>query len=108
MAFGKRNVNGQVTPITLPCIDGSTFNLESMQGKRYIISFFRFASCPFCNLRVHELVKRFEELGENFESLFKAADTYSNSSMVSIATLVHNKTQTFLGGGLPVELDNKL
>ena len=31
-----------------------------------MLSFFRFASCPFCNLRVHELVKRFDEFGDNF------------------------------------------
>ena len=37
-----------------------------MQGRPLMISFFRFASCPFCNLRVHDLVKRFEELGDNF------------------------------------------
>jgi len=31
-----------------------------------MLSFLRFASCPFCNLRVHELVTRFEEFGEGF------------------------------------------
>lgn len=66
MRVGQRHVQSKVTPIILPCIDGSTFNLEVMQGKRYMISFFRFASCPFCNLRVHELVKRYDELGDNF------------------------------------------
>lgn len=55
-----------VTPITLPAIDNSTFLLESMRGKRYMLSFFRFASCPFCNLRMHELVKRYDELGDDF------------------------------------------
>ncbi|HFB65643.1 MAG TPA: redoxin domain-containing protein, partial [Aeromonadales bacterium] len=40
-----------VTNIVLPAIDGTEFNLESLQGKRYMLSFFRFASCPFCNLR---------------------------------------------------------
>mgnify|MGYP001820371664 FL=1 len=31
-----------------------------------MLSFFRFASCPFCNLRVHKLVKHFAEFGDNF------------------------------------------
>ena len=31
-----------------------------------MISFYRFASCPFCNLRLNGLVRRFDELGENF------------------------------------------
>jgi len=54
------------TPILLPAIDGTVFELEQMQGRRYMLSFFRFASCPFCNLRVHELVKRYSEFGNDF------------------------------------------
>ena len=50
----------------LPGIDGGTFDLASLTGRRYLLSFFRFASCPFCNLRVHELVQRFGELGAGF------------------------------------------
>lgn len=52
--------------ITLTAIDGSTFHLSSMHGKPFMLSFFRFASCPFCNMRVHELVTRFWELGNDF------------------------------------------
>lgn len=56
----------KVCPILLPSIDGESFALQQLQGKPYMISFFRFASCPFCNLRMHELVTRFDELGEKF------------------------------------------
>ena len=62
----KRSAQQKMLPITLPSIDGSTFDLSTLQGKRYMLSFFRFASCPFCNLRVHELVTRFNELGDDF------------------------------------------
>lgn len=31
-----------------------------------MLSFFRFASCPFCNLRMRELVTRYGELGDDF------------------------------------------
>ncbi|MDQ6982441.1 MAG: peroxiredoxin-like family protein [Mariprofundus sp.] len=62
----KRDAGDGILPISLPAIDNSTFELESMKGKRYMLSFFRFASCPFCNLRLHELVKRHNELGEEF------------------------------------------
>ena len=50
----------------LAALDGSMFHLSSLAGKPYLLSFFRFASCPFCNLRMHELVKRFDELGGDF------------------------------------------
>ena len=37
-------------------------NLESYRGKKVLIAFFRHAGCPFCNLRVHNLMKIHEEL----------------------------------------------
>ena len=52
--------------IRLPAIDGSIFDSESIKGKPIMLSFFRFASCPFCNLRMNELVRRFDEFGDDF------------------------------------------
>lgn len=52
--------------IILPSIDGAMFNIESLIGRPFMLSFLRFASCPFCNLRINELVKRFDELGNEF------------------------------------------
>lgn len=56
----------KIKNITLPAIDGSTFDLQSINGKPFMLSFFRFASCPFCNMRLHELVTRFDELADDF------------------------------------------
>ena len=36
--------------IELPSIKGSTFNTETLNGKPYMLSFYRFASCPFWRL----------------------------------------------------------
>lgn len=52
--------------IKLPSIDGSVFDTESISGKPFMLSFFRFASCPFCNLRINKLVKNFNEFGADF------------------------------------------
>ena len=52
--------------IQLPSIDGSQFDMESLKGKPFMLSFLRFAACPFCNMRIHELVKRFDEFGDDF------------------------------------------
>lgn len=62
----RRKPGEKVTAIKLPAIDGSTFDTDSLKGKPYMLSFFRFASCPFCNLRVNELVRRFDEFGKDF------------------------------------------
>lgn len=63
----KRRTPGEkVTNIILPSLDDGMFKLDSLKGKRFMLSFLRFASCPFCNLRVHELVKRSNEFGNGF------------------------------------------
>ncbi|MEW6590947.1 MAG: peroxiredoxin-like family protein [Pseudomonadota bacterium] len=62
----KKRVGDKVGNIRLNAMDGSVFDLFSLRGRPYMLSFFRFASCPFCNLRMHELVSRFGELGERF------------------------------------------
>jgi peroxiredoxin len=62
----RRKPGEKAANIILPALDGGMFELDRLKGKRLMISFLRFASCPFCNLRVHELVKRFDEFGKGF------------------------------------------
>ena len=62
----KLTTGDKLTNIKLPAIDGTLFDSESIKGKPIMLSFLRFASCPFCNLRINELVKRFEEFGDDF------------------------------------------
>jgi len=50
-----------VKHIQLPSIDETTFNTEIFKGKPFMISFFRFAGCPFCNLRIHEMVNAHQD-----------------------------------------------
>jgi len=58
---------GEKAPtINLPAIDGTMFNMDVVKGKPFMLSFYRFASCPFCNLRVNLLSKRSGEFGEDF------------------------------------------
>jgi peroxiredoxin len=51
--------------IILPSTAGTTFDLSALKGKRVLLTFFRFDSCPFCNLRIHRLVKRWNEFPED-------------------------------------------
>lgn len=62
----KQKTGNKIIPVELPALDGLLFNSESLSGKRIMISFFRFATCPFCNMRMHQLVSRFNEFGSNF------------------------------------------
>lgn len=62
----RKSVGQTIHDLRLPSIDGTQFQLDQFQGKRFMLSFFRFAACPFCNLRIHELVSHYDELGNNF------------------------------------------
>lgn len=62
----RKKVGDRVVPFRLAALDGALFDLSSLEGRPYMLSFFRFASCPFCNLRMHDLVKRRGELGDAF------------------------------------------
>lgn len=59
-------VGNIITELSLPSIDGSRFNLDQIAGKRYLLSFMRFAACPFCQLRIHELITHWTELSDDF------------------------------------------
>ena len=59
------SVGDDAPSIVLPAVDGTDFDLSKFKGKRVILTFFRFDSCPFCNLRVHRLVKRWGEFPED-------------------------------------------
>lgn len=52
--------------LKLPSITGNLVDTGTLAGRPYLLSFLRFASCPFCNLRVHELVRRYDEFGKDF------------------------------------------
>jgi peroxiredoxin len=55
---------------------GNQIDFSHFKGKKILISFFRGASCPFCNLRVHELIKNtkvFEEKGLTIITFFSSS-----------------------------------
>lgn len=50
---------GQAAPnFSLPDTHGQTICLDDYRGRFLLLSFYRYASCPFCNLRVHALIQR--------------------------------------------------
>ena len=59
-------VTGDTAPqFTLPAIDGSSFNMADMKGKRVILTFFRFSTCPLCNMRIRRIVQRWNEFSKD-------------------------------------------
>lgn len=57
-----------VTPIIRTNdINGQPFDLSGERSKPLLISFFRYASCPLCNLRVHDLISNYKENSNQFD-----------------------------------------
>ena len=52
----KLKKGDKIEEMTLPSIDGTTFNLEAIKGKKAMVSFYRYSSCPFCHLRINEII----------------------------------------------------
>ncbi len=50
----------------LPSVDGTTFDTQSLRGQRCLVGFFRFAGCPLCNLRLHDLIEQYPTLPDDF------------------------------------------
>lgn len=42
-------------------LDGNTIDFKDFKGQKVLLSFFRKAACPFCNMGLQELIKRHEE-----------------------------------------------
>ena len=59
-------ISGNPAPqFSLPAIDGTTFNMSDMKGKRVILTFFRFSSCPLCNMRIRRIIQRWDEISND-------------------------------------------
>ena len=52
---------GQTMPdFKVEDIFGNKISSNQYKGKNLMISFYRYASCPLCNLRIHELKEKYE------------------------------------------------
>ncbi|MDF2445854.1 MAG: hypothetical protein K0S46_1090 [Moraxellaceae bacterium] len=48
----------QAPAFSLSDLYGNAVGLEQFRGRKVLLSFYRYASCPFCNLRVHHLSRQ--------------------------------------------------
>jgi thioredoxin-dependent peroxiredoxin len=55
--FGQKIDAGHTAPsFKVTDANGQCIDLESYRGRKVMLSFFRYVSCPVCNFRVHELI----------------------------------------------------
>ncbi|MDD3597341.1 peroxiredoxin [Sulfuricurvum sp.] len=62
----SRLMEGERAPhFSARSFQGDVINLDNYRGKYVLLSFYRYASCPFCNLRVHESIQKYESFRAN-------------------------------------------
>jgi len=52
----------EVVPFSTVDVDGRPVSLEQFRGRPLLLMFFRYASCPMCNLRLHDFAKEYPRL----------------------------------------------
>ena len=60
----------------MPTMDGRDIRLSDYRGKKVLLTFFRYATCPFCTIRFARLsqeVKHYSELGVEVIGVFESS-----------------------------------
>mgnify|MGYP001566022116 CR=1 FL=1 len=72
----KLQINNKAIDFSVSDYLNNQVTLSDFKGKKVLLSFFRGAACPFCNLRVRELINnypKFEEKGIVIISFFASS-----------------------------------
>ncbi len=57
----------QAPGFTAQDINNKTFSLNQPRSQLLLLAFFRYASCPLCHLRMHDLINHHEKLKDRLE-----------------------------------------
>jgi thioredoxin-dependent peroxiredoxin len=58
----KLKPGNPAVPFSTVDVDGHPVSLEQFRGRPLLLMFFRYASCPMCNLRLHDFAKEYPRL----------------------------------------------
>ena len=68
---------GELAPdFVMPTMNGEDVRLTDYQGKKVLLTFFRYATCPFCTIRFAQLsqkVQHYSELGVEVIGVFESS-----------------------------------
>lgn len=51
-------------PFSVETLEGKTISLDQFAGKPLLLMFYRYASCPMCNLRIRDFAQHYSRLHE--------------------------------------------
>lgn len=61
--------------------NGDTIQLDNYKGQKVFVAFFRYAGCPVCNFRIHELIENYDLLsskGYRIIAIYESSNTTLN------------------------------
>ena len=61
----KLKYGNKLTGISLSPVFGDSIRTSDLRGKKILITFNRYVSCPLCNFRTHELLSVYDTLKKN-------------------------------------------
>ena len=87
-------------------LNGEEFSSKQLKGKKTLITFFRFATCPFCNLRLHQLISKSKEWGDEvqvvafFESPLKTLQKHQSDEDAPFSILSDSQRVSYKKFGI--------
>ena len=78
MSSIKLQEGGFAPDLNVKDVMGQTIHLRNYRGKRVLLSFFRYVTCPLCNLRIAHFMKEYPKLEDDIEviAVFESSDDY--------------------------------
>lgn len=58
----RMKVNDKAPTFTAIDVSGTKIDLEKYKGKKVFLAFFRYASCPVCNFRMHDILENYDQI----------------------------------------------
>ncbi len=77
----KLEVNTYAPNIRTKDFLGNVVDLNGLRGQKVLVSFFRFSTCPFCNLRIYRLNQEYEEIGLKIIAIFESSNEHLNQHL---------------------------
>ncbi len=88
-------------------IHGQDFSLDFLKGEKVLLSFYRYVHCPFCNLRLRQLMERSNEYQAKglkivvvFESSKESILSHSENKQLPFITLADPERELYKLYGL--------